>query len=156
MFGLYVSTKKYQSAQEEIKELNRRLKDIEKDYDLRERKAVATLEIATEKRITKVENDCNKMIEEIRQECNDKITAMTREYDSKVSNLRSAHSEELSKIKSESAENHYSKLSDSMTKLHEQGNAQTQFIEKIATSMVEKMGGGDRLTSKEHLILENK
>ena len=113
-----IRTHKYHEALEQIRELKREIKDMKSAYDLKEQKAVHALEAKLDK----------------------ELTAMARKNTDLVAGLKTKHAEELANIRVTSSEQHYGKLSDSMTKLHEQGNATTKFMEKMVVSMTDAYG----------------
>ena len=121
--------KQYESMRENYKKLGRDQEDSEKkrlleldavrvDYEIKEKKAV----VAMEDKISKQRNDLEKS------------------HDREISKLREKLTEEKNKDLEKMMKDHYKKLSDSMAKLHEEGNASTKHMQEITKEIIRATG----------------
>lgn len=115
-----------------LKENRTKMDSMQENFELKEKKAVVALEDKLAKEITALEAKHNK-----------EITALERK-------LTSEKQTDLEKM----TKNHYKKLSDSMTKLHEEGNAQTKFMQETVQNVIKSASGfataNDTSTQIEH------
>lgn len=128
-----IRTYKYHQALEKIERLKREFTALKDKLELQEQKAVAALEARLQRELVKKDAECQRTITDLKQK----------------------HSEELSSLRATLAEEHYSKLSDSMEELHAQGNATTKFMEKMVTNMTKAYGfsnSGTNTTRIEHTV----
>lgn len=108
--------KKAEKAAEEIqKEMN----SMQDKFELKEKQAVAALEDKLAKEISKLEKSHNNEIVKLERD------------------LRTEKQNDLEKM----TKDHYKKLSDSMTKLHEEGNAQTKFMQETVQNVIKSASG---------------
>ena len=126
-----VRTIVHDAALTKIEQLERTIADMKGKYDLEEKKAVVALEARLQR----------------------ETTEMKSKYEQQLSEIKVKHSEEKAELRSDLAEQHYDKLSDSMTQLHEQGNATTKFMEKMVVSMTDAYGVKGQVT--ENLRITN-
>ncbi len=108
--------------------LKNRIKDLEeqvKELKQAERKIKAEFELAEKKAIVALEHQRNTDLMNLEKDYNKKLTAFkerqTEEFTKKVQSL---------------VEEQYSKLSNSMTKLHEEGNANSKFVQDMNKEML--------------------
>lgn len=115
-----------------VKELKTERDSMKDKYELKEKQAVSAMEDKISKTINKLEQEHNKAITELEKTLrNEKISEL----------------EEMNKI-------HYKKLSDSMTKLHEEGNAQTKFMQETVQNVI-KSASGFAKASNTHTQIEH-
>jgi len=116
-----------------LKDQDQLIKTMQDKFELREKQAVAALEDKLAKEITKLESAHNK-----------DITALERKLTQEKQN-------DLEKMMKEN----YAKLSDSMTKLHEEGNAQTKFMQETTQTLLQSASGFARASNTSTQIAHN-
>lgn len=127
------------------KQLKHDEKQMQEEFELKEKKVIAALE--------------DKMAK--------KVNEMTANHQQEVNNLKANHQRELADVEKKAnersnkklekmMEENYNKLKDSMAKLHEEGNAQTKFVQDLAKDMVKSVGASLPLNKHQLQIEENK
>ena len=112
---------------------NKALDELAEKFEFKEKKAVLALEDKLAKTISELESKHNKEIVKLER---------------KHSNEKAAELEEMMK-------KNYDKLSESMTKLHEEGNVQTKFMQEMTSSVIKAASGFNKAGNSAPMI-ENK
>ena len=121
----------YKNMKNTLREAQNKLKVIESEH----RKDIKSLEdkyeINEKKAVTAMEDKISKLKNELEKSHQEKIHALKTElYEEKT--------QELEKM----MKGNYEKLSKSMTKLHEEGNAQTKHMNEITKEIIKATGLG--------------
>ena len=130
-----------EEGKERLADLNDRIKgkeatiaNMQDKFELNEKKVVAALEDKLAKEISKLESAHNKDITELERK------------------LVQEKQGELEKM----MKDNYVKLSDSMTKLHEEGNAQTKFMQETTQTLLKSASGFARSANTSTQITHDK
>ena len=139
---MFVSEARYNALETELKNL----KEADKTKDLLDQLKEKKREIReVQKELEEVEGKLTKKFEEEKALA---YKTMELDYEGKIREAvdkeRTAHRNEIDKLRKEydsklikSNEEHYEKLKDALAKLHEEGNANTKYIEKASLKMMD-------------------
>ena len=108
---------KVAKQREQINGMEKHISNLESEYDIKEKKAVAALENKYEREKLELEKKYEKRIQEAKEEA-------MREKD----DFMKRHLEE-----------HYNKLQSSLQKLHEEGNVTTQTVKEFGLAALNNM-----------------
>lgn len=106
-------------AEKAVEDIQKEMNSMQDKFELKEKQAVAALEDKLAKEISKLEKNHNTEIVKLERD------------------LRTEKQNDLEKM----TKDHYKKLSDSMTKLHEEGNAQTKFMQETVQNVIKSASG---------------
>jgi len=109
-------------------------KMMKENFELQEKKAVAALEDKLAKEINDLKAKHQRALMDVERKASEKFNT------------------QLEKLTKEN----YEKLSGSMTKLHEEGNQQTKFVQSIAEKMIGTLGTSLPMNSQKLQIEETK
>lgn len=136
------------SAEDEIEQLKKVIKKIEEDHDYtrtkwhREREDLVNAET-----ILKKQFDDQKALA---------FKTMELEFKGKMQDQEKKLREELDIRLRSALDENFSKLKDSLSKLHEEGNAQTKFTEQIALKMMDAIKPGMSNAVRTTPVIEDK
>jgi len=122
------------TLRDQIKDKEATIANMQDKFELNEKKVVAALEDKLAKEISKLESAHNKDITELERK------------------LVQEKQGELEKM----MKDNYVKLSDSMTKLHEEGNAQTKFMQETTQTLLKSASGFARSANTSTQITHDK
>jgi hypothetical protein len=97
------------------RELQRLEGELRKDSEIKLREVTSLLKLESEQKMKQMELDHQRKVDSIKREA----------------------SEELTREKQELLKTHYDKLTNAMTKLHEEGNVTTKFTHELALKMLD-------------------
>lgn len=120
--SLQVSLK---SVSDNLEDALKKANRIKEEYDIKEAKVLAALEDRHSKELIRME-----------KQYNDSIVQIERD-------LTKKNNDEAEKM----LKDHYKKLSDSMQKLHEEGNTQTKFMQETTKGLIASFGAPMRETA---------
>lgn len=117
----------------------RELEEVRSLHDLAMKKKEAELEIQRKNLEAENERKVREVTSLLKLDSANKEAAMKHEYNKTILDLAKTYEEKLIHMKQQLLDENYEKLSNAMTKLHEEGNVTTKFTQDLALKMMEGM-----------------
>lgn len=119
-------------AKELDEDKKRMTKHLTEEFALKEREAIAVLKLDSEQKSKQLELDYQRKSQE-----------KDAKHALEIQKLKTDHANDKMTYQTKMVEEHYKKLSEALTHLHSEGNANTKFVQELALKMLEKPVGAN-------------
>jgi transketolase len=117
----------------------RELEELKQLHDLAMKTKEGELEILRKDLEAEHDRKLREVTSLMRLDGANKEAALKQEYNKTILEMSKEHEEKIINIKHTLMDENYKKLSDAMSKLHEEGNVTTRFTQDLALKMMEGM-----------------
>lgn len=111
-------------------EHDRMKKRLEEEHKLEIDKIVALTKLNSDQEIAKA-----------KLEADQRVARVQAEKDEALSLLKAKHAEEISKVKQEEAQQHYSRMTEAMTKMNTEGSVLTKNMHELSMKLLDRASG---------------